>query len=1797
MALLRVLFSLFIATMGSALAQQCTYELEPNDTPATATRLTGAGPNMIAPASFNEVGALCLTGTVGSGDQDAFRWEVTEKHARHRWTLAVEGPRNGVTTVELFKVTFADNGVDVTQVEKYSSVTTPNGGAALSGEFLVQPGSYYLGVATSGAAGEFVVNVTPVTTLRYGAGDERFDGGAPREYAGAFGWFGPVTEELAVSVSIDEEAAARVWGLDLWAAYGSSPKLVLEGPSGVIQQGSVDANGRVSFAGLGLEAGDYTVRVVGDSGMVRLRLESQGVRGDGVAVEPNDDWARATVFALGSDMRATVQNRDDYYRIDVADADAGFYDLTFESADELTYTLKDETGAALMYSRPGVSHTGLQLLAGSYQLLVEGSNGVTYSMALAAGAGPTGGELEPNDYPRSASPLPANGQVRGKFTGSESDVYSVQIEGAAQRYRVQLVGASVSSLTELTVSGEKLAQARGSARLRLDDLLLMPGLHYFEVRGDAGEYALKAISLGEVEVGAAEATPASDNALTPAAAGAPVAEAAAAAEAPLAAVLEPGPPPPAGTLELEPNDDPSRAMRVVPGQVYVGRLTGDSDDYYRFYLADDQYVIIEVVPPSGAPPIDVYLSETGWVEYPADAVDTTTRIERNFLAGDHSFYLNAPAVESDGYYQLRMTLAGSLLPPVDAEPNDSRATASALPTELRWDGRVGEYHDDDYFRLPVFDEPTTVTLTLTGTASERAIGADLRTESSTLSFTERGDSKAGTPWRWTVPAGEQTYLRVSGGSLYSATVEFGSPPDPAQLLPRRDASEVAVTLSTQADALAAYWYEGQVLNLTAHVENRGTAPQDLTLAAASSHAAVRVVLEPRLTLAAGESRDVAVKAYLPSDMRDDLPLLVEVMATGPGGASSAAIEAALSCEALPVGATAYWPLPNGMLGKLDVLRTSFGAGIHGQSNYERRDLVLIDGRVGPGTGGYLALDHSPTYRLAGDAAVTLVGATLDPRSDAKRSDSLKAFRIETSLDGTNFTSAYQGVLKAAGIEQAFEFAAPVQARYARLVYVSAQSDRKDAYLGEWKLLAAEDGLLGEINLAARENGGHVAWSEPFVGSYGAAMLTPDDGRGSTVDLRDTGAFTFVVGFHENRAAQVTRIEWQEEASAQGTPASMFPDVTVEVSLTGGAGPWAPVADWHLERDATGLATLDFSEPIWARYLRFTAAATLGADGALGRNYYPPDVLRVIERAPDTEYRSALGEWGANSPTAIFEYLNPPSVAQSADDGGNDSLAQAAQLTVGRQVTGTVQVAVDEDWYRLTIPAGQNYLELTLGGDPAIAYRYEVVGADGRGVGFDERSVGDGVVLTLFGTPGDYYLHLWEPKRTVVFSWDTSGSVNPYQAITYNSLASFASGLDGEREAAQLLAFDDPGPRWLLPFWSTDPERVQRAIVEFDRKSDSSSSETALLEATKALADREGTRAILFMTDAESPSPQYTPELWRAFERVRPRIFTFEISSAGSDYAQDLMQDWADVNSGVYALAAGVGDFDAGFSRASCLLRRPKQYTLALDVRSEPLPGPGSLAVRAAPGAAQAAVEVIFDASGSMGRELPSGEQRITAAKRALTALVSEVLPEGTPFALRAFGHITPTSCESRLDLPLAPLDRAKAQAAVDAIQPKLLSQTPLADSLLAVGGDLAKAGGARTVILITDGAESCGGDPAAAVLEARKQGSLDLAIVSLGLEPEALAVFEKLAADVGASYVDVGSYEALAEAVAEALNPAYEVYDATTGELVARGRVGGEAIDLEMGVYNVRVLVAPVEEFREVRVPGEKAVTLTLSGH
>src|SRR5690606_36086356 len=147
---------------------------------------------------------------------------------------------------------------------------------------------------------------------------------------------------------------------------------------------------------------------------------------------------------------------------------------------------------------------------------------------------------------------------------------------------------------------------RGERRIRLDEIVLLPGTNYVRVSGVDGEYALRALSLGPAPAETpADDAPAKDKPLAAVVADQPQEQSAEeAVEDPQQAALPPLPPPPPGLLEREPNDDTSRAMRLEPGVVHVGRLSSaDYSDHYRFHLAADQYVRVELVPAAG---------ETGW---------------------------------------------------------------------------------------------------------------------------------------------------------------------------------------------------------------------------------------------------------------------------------------------------------------------------------------------------------------------------------------------------------------------------------------------------------------------------------------------------------------------------------------------------------------------------------------------------------------------------------------------------------------------------------------------------------------------------------------------------------------------------------------------------------------------------------------------------------------------------------------------------------------------------------------------------------------------------------------------------------------------------------------------------------------------------------------------------------------------------------------------------------------------------------------------------------------------------------
>jgi Mg-chelatase subunit ChlD len=313
-------------------------------------------------------------------------------------------------------------------------------------------------------------------------------------------------------------------------------------------------------------------------------------------------------------------------------------------------------------------------------------------------------------------------------------------------------------------------------------------------------------------------------------------------------------------------------------------------------------------------------------------------------------------------------------------------------------------------------------------------------------------------------------------------------------------------------------------------------------------------------------------------------------------------------------------------------------------------------------------------------------------------------------------------------------------------------------------------------------------------------------------------------------------------------------------------------------------------------------------------------------------------------------------------------------------------------------------------------------------------------------------------------------------------------------------------------------------------------------------------------------------------------------------AEDLMQDWSRVSGGYSSFLKDAGEMEVAFDRATVHLRRPAAYTLTLATGFRAAPGPGTLQVTAASGSVGGApvVEMILDASGSMLQRM-QGRRRIDIAKDVLKGALTERIPAGTPTALRVFGHRTPNACDTDLEIPLQPPDTDAAIDRLNAIEAKNLARTPIAASLAAVQQDLRGARGAALVVLVTDGEETCDGDPAEELQKLEQAGfAISLNIVGFGIgDAELAARFEAWAEAGGCRYFAANDAKGLHDAVAQALATPYTVYD-RNGDPVAMGTVGGGPVEVPQGVYRVVVATTPQRQFDAVEVLGASAITLEL---
>lgn len=1769
-----------------AVAQSLIYEAEPNDTPTSATPFSDAA---------------LLAGTLESGEQDGFVWTVSDVAATQRWTFEWEGVPGDLSVVDVMQFALSDDGSEVVSRQKLFTMASRDGAQTVAARDLIfLPGTYLLGLARAGDNAGFrpptdmaafindagtgsaalVDDTTGAYRLRVEEGKkfraQTVDAtttqmALPLRLGAEAAWY-VEGRSLWLKLPIDDKAASEIWDLRGQVPVGQNIVALLQDPSGaVLTEATADQMGLWAMTDLGLPAGEYLLELrldASDGTITTLDVKSTGRRVSGQEEEPNDTLGQANIFAFDGPFtgRSGKSGDSDYIRfaVDAAMADNLLtFSLVIDSGEEAQLCLIDAAGDDVQ-CRVGkglINLPDLVLSQGEWAVRVARSgDGMSYRLGLDRGSAPREGvEREPNDRMSDAVTLDGAGRISGQFsgTGYDLDTYRLVIAEEAQLWRIQAVGDGLAALTYFDgagLQGQEVRAGQDDGRLRLENLYLIPGQHVFTIKGEGdGEYTLLAKPLG----------------------------------------------PPDPLAEREPNDDSGRALPLAFDDPRTGLLaTKDDTDMYRFSLSAWDHIRISVDPGvDGA-----ILADLRWDGFPIrfirrGAVAEVLTTEGVFPPGSYELQLKADTAGDAGY-----TVSLDRLPRfscgADCEPNDNIAFANPLPVSGVIAGEVGEWRDVDWYAVPAADVVRAISISNIDGSKQRD-NVDVVTDSRASSLVTWDATTAA--WQGDIPANTATFIRLSSDGRYEKSVTFGG-----VAATGTDGADAAAALVLDLDLrmtvpiVAAFQTERQQINAGLRVTNTDAIPIAFDLETATSDLRWRAELSRiDVTLAAGESLEIPVVIHVPADAWSDRPVRISVAAKTDGGAIvETYAEVRADVGARLIGGAQDMPFPDALRGGLNVAAAALGARIvqgddaeSGQGFDELFDGLSVRGQGLQLRGGWTGAPHEIVVDLAGDAPVDVAGFVLNPLGRGPTSVFLRNFDIDLSLDGVSFAPAFKGQLEPVGTNQAFALAAPVPARFARIRLWDDFTGLSGAQvsLGEWKVVATANlDLAGDLgfDIANAVHGGHIVWANPAISTDWDSTILTETSEGQIVRLAGGQSLEWVIGFKDDSTADITMIAWQ--VAADVAPDMRIAVVDVAASTTGPLGPWLPVGQIVTGDDPTALRTLKLESPASARFLRFTVPAT-----AEGREVSAPEQIIVRERRVGPLYRSVLGEWDSRGPeqpdaNRFVEGQPMPATARTRDD------AQA--IDEAARVYGTVQLGHREEWFQLVVPTSRNHLSFAITGQPTV-----------RAEPYLETEAGDPVALTQIvegpdrhvysaAVQGDkaYLLRIEEAPRNIVFAWDTSGSVAPYRSQIYQALNDFMQSVVPGRESVNLMPF---GSDLLLRDWQSEPYILQMVLNDQPRRESSSAAETTIARATAELAKRSGSKAIVLITDAAT-SPDRA--LWDGLEAVRPRIFGLGLSSDGAfgrnpPRERDLFQDWAAVNDGYYAPVTSAEDMAVGFDRAVSLLRGPADYALTLERTETRAAEPGSLRISADSGGLVdgGAVAFILDASGSMLQRM-DGRRKIDVARDVLVTALQDHVPAGTPVALRVFGHKEPNACRSDLEIPLGPLDRDTAVATIGAIQARNLARTPIADSLARLGADLRDAQGPVLVVLVTDGEETCDGDPEAQIRDLAARGMpVTVNIIGFAIDDTKLEQqFETWASAGGGRYLAAQDPDALNAAMTAALNTPFAIMNAN-GSQFAQGVVNGEAVSLPEGNYRV-VVAGGTATFEGVTVVGGQETALTI---
>lgn len=173
---------------------------------------------------------------------------------------------------------------------------------------------------------------------------------------------------------------------------------------------------------------------------------------------------------------------------------------------------------------------------------------------------------------------------------------------------------------------------------------------------------------------------------------------------------------------------------------------------------------------------------------------------------------------------------------------------------------------------------------------------------------------------------------------------------------------------------------------------------------------------------------------------------------------------------------------------------------------------------------------------------------------------------------------------------------------------------------------------------------------------------------------------------------------------------------------------------------------------------------------------------------------------------------------------------------------------------------------------------------------------------------------------------------------------------------------------------------------------------------------------------------------------------------------------------------------------------------------------------------------VLDGSGSMQAKM-SGRTKMEVARAVMNTLVQS-LPAEVRIGLITFGHHHKDDCNDIEMLVPMGSDRAAFIKAVNGLDPK--GKTPLTGAIKLATAQLREVESKTSVVVVSDGKETCEGDPCVAVREAIAQGvKMQVHVVGFDVTAEEAEQLKCVAKAGNGKYFAAGNAEELGKALAQ----------------------------------------------------------------